>query len=147
MHRLVHAQSFDVRPAQTGKADARHLVGVGERRELDELRFGGRLDFLDEVGERKSDPGNDHRPGFDASMPVDPILERLALEDVFEVPDRRLGHFAFDRHRPRRRFETSRIVGRRVFVGSVLVIIVVGRDLFPGVRLLGRAELAGLDVQ
>ena len=58
-----------------------------------------------------------------------------------------MADLAFDDDRPR--LGPQRLgVERRIFlVGPELVVVVVGRDLLPGVRLLGGdAELAGLDV-
>jgi hypothetical protein len=57
VHGLVHAQALDIRPVQHARADERHVFGIGQRHELDELRVAQRLDLLDQLGQRVADPG------------------------------------------------------------------------------------------
>src|SRR5262245_31422986 len=82
-------------------------------------------------------------------MAIDPILERLALQDVLEVPGRLLVALAVDGHRPGLRLEAPGVLRRRVFIHAELVVIVVGRNLFPRVgflRLHVEAQGTRLDV-
>jgi hypothetical protein len=82
-------------------------------------------------------------------MPVDAILQRLALEDVLHVPGRLLVALAAHRDRPRIGVELPHAHRRRVLVDAELVIVVVSGDVFPAVRfvdLLVDAERAGLHI-
>ena len=149
MHRLVHPQAFDVGPVENRQLLAGELPRIVERRELDELRLRRRLAPLDEIGEREPDPRNHHRPRFDAAVAVDAILERLALEDVFEVHLAGLRALPFHGDRPRLgRLEDLGHPRRSVAgPGLELVEVVVGGDVLPRVRRLGRAERALLGDQ
>ena len=74
-------------------------------------------------------------------MAIDAILERLALEDVLEVQLSRLRALALDHDRPGLARTVFRCVdGGVALVRAEFVEVVVGGDLLPGVRLLGRAE-------
>src|SRR5262249_33816223 len=144
------AQPLDVRPAENVAARPDHLLRVERRRELDVLRLRRRLAALDEIRERKADPRNHHRPGFDAAMAVDAFLERLALENVFDVIRRLLVALAVDDDVPVGGDPVPRILGRQVLVDAELVVVVVRGDLIPRVRLVDRgvgAERALLDVR
>ena len=82
-------------------------------------------------------------------MTIDSILERLALEDIFQVPGRFLVALAARRDRPRIGIELPHAHRRRVFVDAKLVVVVVGGDVFPPVRFVDLridAECAWLDV-
>src|SRR5215471_21147072 len=94
MHRFVDSQTFAIRPVQDRGPDAGHHLRVSDRDELDECRLGRRLDFLDEIGEREPNPGNHHRPRFNAAMAIDALLECLAPEDVLEIHHARSLAFA-----------------------------------------------------
>src|SRR5207302_1934120 len=76
MHRLIYPQSLDV------------------------LRAGGWLEALEKLAEGEADPRHHQRPRLDAAEAIDALLERLSLEEVFEVePAAHLG-LARDRHAP-----------------------------------------------
>src|SRR6185503_19814901 len=96
-----------------------------------------------EVGERKADPRNHHRPRLDATVAVNAVLERLTLQDVFEVHLSASGAFTVDDDGPRLRFE---IPGEQRWPCArsrvELVKVVVRGDVLPRVRPLGRAEPA-----
>src|SRR5262249_55818546 len=100
MQGFVHAQPFDVGPVEYWKPLSWHPARIVERRELDKLRLRRGLAFVDEILQRKSDPRDHHRPRLDTAVAVNAILERLALEDVFEVQLPRLGALSLDRHSP-----------------------------------------------
>src|SRR2546423_1798878 len=80
------------------------------------------------------------------AMNLEDVLECFTLEDVLEVHCAFLVALALDRHRPRRRLEVPRHVGRRVLVDAELVIVVVAGDVFPRVQLFRGAEAALFDV-
>ena len=142
---LLLATFHNVRPPEDRTADARHLPGIVQRVKCDELRLRGGLALLDEIGQREADPRNDHRPGFDAPMPVDPFLKCLPLQDVFEIVGGRLATFAVDHDLPRLGLERLRVLRWRVLVGTELIVVVVRGDLLPRVDLIvggGHAQRA-----
>ena len=104
-----------------------------------------RLEALDEVAERKSNPGNHHRPGFDAAHAVDALLEREPLHDVFDVVGARLRALSVDDHRPGSRLERAGVARRILLVETELIVVVVGGDVFVRVELLGGVERALLE--
>jgi hypothetical protein len=83
IHGLVHAQAFHVRPLENVVALERQLLRIEQRGEFDVLRLRGRLEALDEIGERKAHPRNDHRPRLDTAEAIDALFHRVRLEDVF----------------------------------------------------------------
>ena len=140
MHGLVDAQALAVGPVQRRHAHARHLPRIGQRGERDVLRLRGRLEALEHVAQRHAEPGDDHRPAFDAAHAVDAFLRRQALQQVLERHLAGLRAMPAHRDRPRRGAQrlgrSSRIVlGRAEFVE----IVVAG-----GVRLAGQF-LAGAE--
>src|SRR5262252_2057708 len=79
-------------------------------------------------------------------MTINPFFEWKAFGQFLEREITLLRTLAVDVDRPGLGFEPACGEGRRLFVGAELVIVVVGGDLFPAVRLflLGlEAELAG----
>src|SRR5262249_62178186 len=115
-----------------------------QTREPHESGLPRRFAFLQELVQRKADPRNPHRPGFDASVAVDAILERLSSKDVFEVIHRWLVTLPVDRDRPRLGPERPGKPRRLFRIGPELVEVVIRGDLIPGVRPLAGAERAGL---
>ena len=101
MHRLVEPQALNIRPLQYGVPLARHLLWIKQGRELDVLGAASRLQALDQVTERESQPRNDHRPGLDAPHAVDALLEREPPQQVLDGQRARLAHLARDLDRPR----------------------------------------------
>src|SRR5438128_4994368 len=79
-------------------------------------------------------------------MPIDAILERLSLENVFEMVDRRLVAFALDGHGPRLGLQRVRELRRLILARAEFVVVVVRGDLIPRVRLFCSAQRAALDV-
>src|SRR5690606_27854163 len=84
MHRLIHSKRFDIGPIDQRKVatHAWHLLRSGQGFESDILRSGGWLETPDQFGQREAEPGNDHRPGFDATQAIDTLLE-LARSEQF----------------------------------------------------------------
>ena len=151
MHRFVHAQPFDVGPFEHAAEDAGfltgHALGILQRDELDELGVVGRLDLLDQRAERKADPGNDHRPGFDAAQTIDALFERAQLHQARRCRMFWVFYFAFDRDRPRPRRQIFSILRRVAFVDAELVEIVVRSDVFERILLFIDAVRAFFDVR
>src|SRR5208282_3300441 len=100
MHGLVHAETFDVRPPQYVGALAGHLLGIVQGGELDILCFGQWIGALDQFTQRKSNPGHDNRPAFDAAMTVDALFGGSHFYDGVDVEDLLLLYIAVDGHGP-----------------------------------------------
>jgi hypothetical protein len=138
VHRLVHPQALDVGPVEHGIALTWHLLRVQQGGELDVLCLRSRLEPLQQVSQWEPHPGNDHGPGFDATQPVDPFLERMRSEDVFKGESPR--HLGLTRygHAPGPGTETPR-VGRGIgLAGAKFVEIVIARDFVERVGSLRR---------
>src|SRR5690606_23707123 len=86
--------------------------------------------------ERYAYPRNHHRPCFDAAHAVDPLFERVRLEQVFEREGPGYFRFARDADRPRHALESTRVRCRGTLRGAELIDVVVGRDVFVARQLL-----------
>ena len=84
VHGFVHSKAFSVGPVERQAPAHRHPNHVVVTGEGDEARLLTRLAPPDEAREGKADPRDHHRPAFNTPMTVDPLLERLRLDDVFE---------------------------------------------------------------
>jgi hypothetical protein len=169
MHGLVQPEAFGIRPIELGiflriaaaatrllrfageitqrLGLAGHLARAIQSLELNELRLRAGLDALEQLGQREADPRNDHRPALDAPESIDPFLESVELQDVFDVVIRRLRvDEPFDLHGPPRRLHFRSEACRVLFVVPELVEVVVAGDVLEGVRRLVRAERARGDV-
>ncbi len=142
---LVDAQALHIRPVQHAAADARHLLLVGQRDELDILGVAGRLDLLDDLGEGVADPRDHHRPALDAAQAVDPLLQRRQLEQRVQVQGHRLFHLALDAHRPRPWLERAGVLRRVALVGAELVEVVVAGGVLVG-GLLVHGRVGGIEL-
>ena len=131
MRGFVETQALDVRPIECLEKAAlpRHLARPFQRLEGDELGAGLRLGTLDHVGERKADPGDDHRPALDAAMAINALLEREGLDKIFERIIGRLGDEAVDPQAPGLCGELMGLLLRIVLIGAELVIVVVARHI------------------
>ena len=125
MHGFVHAQAFHIRPLQHAHALSRHLCRVEQRDEFDELRIACRFDALDQFRQRKTDPGNHHRPAFHATHAVDALFQRREFQEFVDVVNLLLLDLAFHLDLPRTGFQLAGMHGRVVLVGAELVVIVV----------------------
>ena len=147
MHGLVDAQSLAIRPVQQPGPLAGHLFRPHERLESDEFRTGARLDPVQEIRERKTDPGNHHGPSFDATQAVNPFLHRHAFDNVLERVIARFRHISVYLNGPWRSREGRGIACRIVLLIAELVEIVVGRNVFETVRLFVRRKPARLHIR
>lgn len=116
---LVQQQAFDIRPRQrreiTGLSG--HFLPSRHGLEGNVFRVTQRLHLVEQRGEREPDPGDDHRPRFDATHAVVPILERYG-EQILQSEFLRLGDETVDFHRPWCRFEVFR-VGLRLTLAKI----------------------------
>ena len=130
VHRLVHAQSFHIRPVEHTRSDKRHGLGICQRHELDVLCCAKRLDLPDQLGQGVTDPRYHHRPTLHTTQTVDALLLCTEFEQVLQRILCRLLDQAFNFHRPWRSFEAVRVLRRIGLVGAELVEVVVGRGVF-----------------
>ena len=72
--RFVESQAFEVGPVERGPPLSRDVLRVVEGRERDKLRFGLGIGECDQLRERESVPGDDHRPSLDAAETVNALL-------------------------------------------------------------------------
>src|SRR5262245_50945836 len=141
MHRLVEAPAFDVRPLERVGALLRKLSDVMECVELYEAGFRCRLDALDDVSERNTDPRDDQRPGFDAAEAINALLEHVRFDEVFERVRRGLGDVTLDGNLPWTRTESAGEPLRTVTGARIeLVEIVEAGDVVVRVWRLGRTQ-------
>src|SRR4029077_16337626 len=73
IHRFVNSQSLDIRQFDTSHRPFWHLLHVVVALERDVLCVPAGFDQLRERAERISDPWNDDRPGFDATVAIDAL--------------------------------------------------------------------------
>jgi len=113
-------------------------VRCEQRLEGHKLRAAERLAALDEVGQGKAVPGDDHRPGLDAAHAVDALLERKPLLQLVDVDAEGLLHQPLHRHGPGPRLEGAGVLrGVRLVRAELVEVVVVGDGLVLGGRLLG----------
>src|SRR6478672_1603469 len=91
--RLLDCQAFGVRPRIPDLAEARRDV-VLEGLHLDVLCRAEWLREFDELREREAAPGDRHRPGLDAAMTIEPLLERHLADEIVDRDLERLLHHA-----------------------------------------------------
>ncbi|MCY1441543.1 hypothetical protein D9M71_578610 [compost metagenome] len=84
MHGFIEPQAFHIRPVDQGKARAHasHLVRREPGLETDVLRISGRLHPLEQIRQRKAQPGYDHGPGLDAAQPVNALFQPMGFDQV-----------------------------------------------------------------
>src|SRR5512138_850431 len=109
MHRFIDAKTFDVGPREHARALPRHFIRTQHGLERDVLRLGGGFEAFQYGAERYAYPRNHHRPCFDAAHAVDPLFERVRLEQVFEREGPGYFRFARDADRPRHALESTRV--------------------------------------
>ena len=148
MHRLVHAQALDIWPVEHREALPGHLLRVVQGRETQVPGARGRLEALDQVAEREADPRHHHRPGLDATQPVDALFERMWPQQVVQrIGPGDLG-LAVNGHVPRAGPEVPGVLGWITLVGAELVEVVVAGNLRQRVLLLvGRVAGIGRRAQ
>ena len=145
MHRLVEAQALDIGPVERLKEPAlrRHLLGSHQRLERHVFRRRARIGPRDDVGQRKPDPGDHHRPALDAAQPVDPLLQRVGRIEILERVGPRIGHQPVHHHRPRRRGQRVRVLRGILLGGPELVEVVVAGHMLHRRRRVIRRKGAG----
>jgi hypothetical protein len=96
--------------------------------------------FLDQFGQGKAHPRNDHGPTFHATQTVYALFHGRELEQFFQRQQTGFFHQPFNLYRPRTGFQSMRVFSRVGFVGAEFVKIVVSAgtlvsgDVFRGLR-------------
>ena len=94
--------------------------------------------MLDQIAERESNPGDHHRPAFDATHAIDAIFKRRQLHEVVDIVSLLFCNIAADFYFPRTRAEVARQLRWAVFVGAEFVeVVVIGDVLKRGLLLSG----------
>ena len=89
-----------------------------------------------DLGQGNTNPGNDHRPGFDAAHAVDVLFEIEGLHKVVEVEGAGFLRVSCDLNRPGSGSESLRIPVGLVFSLAEFVEIVVRGYVLEAVRCL-----------
>jgi len=136
VHRLVQPQPLDVGPLEPLAALERELDRVNQGLEPHVLRAALRLDRLQQLAQREAEPGDDHRPGLDATEAVDAFLRGELADEILDAiragPVDQPAHF----HSPGRGLEMGAEERRVALVQAELIEVVVGRDcLMRGERI------------
>ena len=114
VRRLCHGDALDIGPGIAGEQAVllprRHLRLV-EGLEAQVLGVRCRLRKLHQSLERETRPRHHHRPGLDAAMTVDALLERHLGKQVIDRDGRGFLNFAVDHDRPWANWQRLRRVG------------------------------------
>src|SRR5215204_2895453 len=76
MHCFVETQPFDERPTENAKLLVWHSVRIQKRLKSDVFGLQSWLNFFEQLMQRKTNPGNYHRPSFNAAQTIDAFLLR-----------------------------------------------------------------------
>src|ERR671911_352479 len=133
---LIHSQRLDVGPFEDAALLSRHLLRIQESRKLDILRLRGRLQAIDDLGQRDAQPWDDHRPAFYAAHPVDPLDGSKGLQQLVEIVHGGPFYLTGDLDFPRPRAQRTGIARGIVLAGPELVIVIVAGDILPRCELL-----------
>src|SRR5207248_6164521 len=101
VHRFVHAQTFVIRPRICLFSLSHRFFRSVEGNKAHVFRRRERRAKLDESCERKADPWHDHRPGFDTTETINPLLQWEFSDEIFETNLERLLHETSDVDLPR----------------------------------------------
>src|SRR5213076_1726241 len=107
MHRFIQPQTFNVRPIEHAGVLIRQALWIEQRLKSHVSRRRKRIDLLEQGTQRKSDPGNYHRPTLNTAMAIDALLGRRKLYQVIEVESPGLIHQTADFYSPRFRDESA----------------------------------------
>ena len=126
--RLLQRAAFDIGPGVPGLTKARHHRGECRRLEAEEAGPGLDTDRLQQGSERKAGPGYNHRPGLDATQPIDALLQWHAPQEIVDVEAARGIDQAIDLQHPGPLRQFLR-ASPDSLIGAELIIVVVGRGL------------------
>ncbi len=139
--RLGDGQALDVGPGIPAGALARGDIGILEGLHLDELGVARGPGEIDQGLQGEAAPRHRHRPGLDAAMAIEPLLQRHLGEQVIDADGDRLLDLALDRHRPGPQRQRLRVVLDLLAGAEFVVVVVAGGELLVGDRPV---ELVGL---
>src|SRR5262249_39240363 len=89
--------------------------------------------------------GNHHGPAFNASMPIDALLQGSQLHDGINVQPLRFLYQPFDRNCPRSRAEICRTAVGFVFICAEFVIVIVVSNVFERSGCFSHTKLTFYD--
>src|SRR5829696_8871725 len=138
---LLHRQALDIGPRIPDLPLARRdrLVEEGLRAQV--ARRGERLREIEKGRHREAGPGHRHRPGLDAAMAVEPLLERHLADEVVDRDLERLLDHAVDLHGPGPGLEGSRRGGDALRRAELIEVVVVAGELLRRDRPVERVGL------
>ncbi len=139
VRRLVDRQPLGVGPGIKEILLARHDRGLAERLHDDVLGASGGLAELDQRLHREARPRHDHRPGLDAAVAIDTLLELHLGQQVVEADLERLVDQPAHLNGPGPDRQLLRLAPDALVAGE-LVVVVVGRGQPLGRDGRGRAE-------
>jgi hypothetical protein len=89
-------------------------------------------DQLHQLGEGKAAPRNRHRPGLDAAVAIEPLLQRHPADQVIDADFQRLLHHAIDLDGPWPQLQRLRRLGDVLARTELVEIVVAEVDLLVG---------------
>jgi len=142
--RLRHGDALDIGPRIPRLPLARGHLRVHESFHPHILRRPKRAREINQLGERKTCPGDRHAPGFDATMAVSPLFQRQLADQIVDADFHRLFHHAVNFHRPWPDGQRLGSSGDRFRGAEFIEIIVVAVDFLVSDRPVERIFLVAL---
>jgi hypothetical protein len=102
-------------------------------------------DQLHQLGEGKAAPRNRHRPGLDAAVAIEPLLQRHPADQVIDADFQRLLHHAIDLDGPWPQLQRLRRLGDVLARTELVEIVVAEVDLLVGDRPVERVFFIAAD--
>src|SRR5262245_6406919 len=123
MHCFIQSQSFDIRPIEYACALVRHPLRIQESLKRYITRGCRGFDFLEQLVQRKADPGDYHGPPFNTTQSIDPFLERK-LQQLIEIENPWFVDQSFYSNSPRPRNKTFGGISHSAFRRVKLIEVV-----------------------
>ena len=94
--------------------------------------FAGGVGAFDDIGQRNTQPGNDHRPCLNAAQAVNALFKLRGLGEVLQGKAPAVIDLAIDHHAPGLGFQAARMAGRVALVGAEFEKVVVATGVIKG---------------
>src|SRR5215211_811872 len=138
---LLHRQTLDIGPRIPDLPLAwRHRL-VEEGLHAQVARRGERLRDIEEGRHLEAGPGHRHRPGLDAAMAVEPLLDRHLADEVVDADVERLLDHAVDLHGPGPGLQRPGRGGDALRGAELVEVVVVAGELLRRDRPIERVGL------
>src|ERR671918_1856145 len=134
VRRFRHGQPFDVGPGIPALALARRHLGIHEGLHAQVAGAAQRAGELYQRCEGKAAPGYGHRPGLDAAMPVEALLEGHAPNELVRIEGELLLDHAVDDHAPGLDWKRLRRARDLLVRAELVEVVVAGRPALLGER-------------